>query len=54
MRGLEKYYMKRGHQTNTQTITHHDSMKASAQIADALKRNIEKKKSFEEENRKVK
>ena len=39
--GLEKDYMKRGHHTNIhtniQTNTHRDSMKASAQRADALK-----------------
>ena len=39
MRGLEKNRMKRG-QTNRQTNTHRDSMKASAQRADALKNII--------------
>ena len=36
MRGLEKDYRKRGHQTNRQT--HIATMKVSAQRADALKK----------------
>ena len=35
----QKNCMKRGHPTDTQTNTHRNSMKSSAQRADALKRD---------------
>ena len=45
MRGLEKDNMKRGHhkdrQTDKQTNRHRDSMKASAQRANPLKKGWE-------------